>query len=250
MLEYFVVFIGGCRHEAHFAWFVGVSALLIAAPLSAANAADMEVKAPPAPTPAAVVAAHWTGLYLDADIGWQRNSYTWNTNDATALNFNSTFSLSNSEGSIGGHIGYEEQFNWLVVGGEVGTFTSITQKFASLTSPGTGPGLPCGLAFPGQQCQANVDNVYTFGGKVGVDWSDWLFYGVGGGAEGAIRSQINLVGPALAPGLADTTPAQRAHGWYAGGGFDYMLRVWTHNLVQYSAATRAAAARKFRASLS
>jgi outer membrane immunogenic protein len=187
-----------------------------------ALAADVAVKAPP-PAPAPVVALDWTGPYLDGDIGWQGNSYKWNTNDPASPNFNSIFSLSNSVGSFGGHLGYQQQFGWLVVGEEVGTFASIKRSFASVTSGGLGAGVPCGLAFAGQMCQVNLDRAYTFGGKAGVVWSDWVFYGVGGYATGVIESQINLVGAALAPGLADTTTPKIAQGWYAGAGFDYML---------------------------
>jgi len=175
-----------------------------------------------AASPANATATDWSGFYLDGDAAWLRKPYTWNT-DYAGPNFNSTFGLANSEVGLGGHLGYQRQFGWLVIGGETGIFTSFGDRFASVTSPGTGAGLTCGLAFPGQMCQARVGAVLTYGGKLGVAWSDWLLYGVGGGAVGSLRSQINLVGAGLAPGLADYTPSASASGWYVGGGVDYML---------------------------
>jgi outer membrane immunogenic protein len=187
-----------------------------------ALASELSPATSAAPLASAAV-TDWSGFYLDGDAAWLRKSYTWNTDDAAGPNFNSTFGLANSEVGLGGHLGYQRQFGWLVVGGEAGIFTSFGDRFASVTSPGTGAGLTCGLAFPGQMCQARIGAVLTYGGKLGVAWSDWLLYGVGGGAAGGLRSQINLVGAGLAPGLADYTPSANANGWYVGGGVDYML---------------------------
>jgi outer membrane immunogenic protein len=54
--------------KRHIIGGVAVSALLIAAPLSAASAADMALKAPP---PAPVVWS-WTGGYVGGNVG-----YSW-----------------------------------------------------------------------------------------------------------------------------------------------------------------------------
>ena len=45
---------------------IGISGLLIAAPLSTASAADMALKAPP-PPPAPIFS--WTGFYVGAQVG-------------------------------------------------------------------------------------------------------------------------------------------------------------------------------------
>jgi outer membrane immunogenic protein len=83
-------------------------------------------------------------------------------------------------------------------------------------------GAPCltGLPFNvGQQCQTLIGDVMTAGGKLGVDWGNWLVYGVGGWARGEVHSQITST--PIASG--DTTNGPRYSGWYAGGGFDYMF---------------------------
>jgi outer membrane immunogenic protein len=85
-----------------------ISALLIAAPLSAASAADMPLKAPP------LVAApwDWTGFYLGGNIGysWGRDSNT----TTGALIFPSPLGLGttdspNVKGVIGG---FQGGYNW------------------------------------------------------------------------------------------------------------------------------------------
>jgi len=190
----------------------GISALLIAAPLGA-HAADLAVKAPP---PAPVV-YDWTGFYLDVGAGWQYDHFNW-----TYTNFIPTqapFSLSNGNGSITGHVGYQQQFGWLVVGGEVGAFRSMNGNAAQVIAPG-GAAIngPCSSAVA--TCRASIDYTSLAGGKLGVDWGDWLFYGVGGVAfSSTINTQIFLPSGAL----ADIAAPQSTHGWYLGGGFDYML---------------------------
>src|ERR1700730_16515691 len=55
--------------EFMFRKLVGVLSLLIAAPFTAARAADMPIKAPPPPPPAV---HSWTGCYVGATIGGAR----------------------------------------------------------------------------------------------------------------------------------------------------------------------------------
>jgi outer membrane immunogenic protein len=176
-----------------------------------ALAADMAVKAPP---PAPVVTTNWTGLYFDADIGYEWSSYNWTWTSPPP----SPFSQSQSSGAMGGHIGYQQQLGWLVVGGEWGASALINKQRATTTSVGVLTA-PCGTSFAGQQCQDLIGDVVTAGGKLGVDWGNWLVYGVGGWARGVVRSQLESANPLN----VDTTNGPRYSGWYAGGGFDYMF---------------------------
>jgi opacity protein-like surface antigen len=72
----------------------------------------------------------------------------------------------------------------------------------------------------GTVCKAALGSVVTAGGKLGVDWQNWLVYGIGGAAfNGSLESQLmNPTNPTL-----DDSSGHSAHGWYAGGGIDYML---------------------------
>jgi outer membrane immunogenic protein len=179
-------------------------------------AADMAIKAPTravAETP-----ADWTGFYLDADLGWQQESLQWFFLNVAPAGGEVPFSLRQGSGIAAGHVGYQQQFGWLVVGAEYGAATPIGTRFASVTSPGAAPGVPCQTAAAGDQCQARLGNFQTAGGKAGVAWRDWLAYGVGGFAWGKTPSQAFLPGGAL--GDVTTTPTHQ--GWYAGAGVDWM----------------------------
>lgn len=192
---------------------LGISAAVFAGPIGVAGAADMAVKAP---VPAPVAATDWSGLTLDADIGWERSGTNW-----LYVNFPGeiTFPLSSTDGDVGVHAGYQQQFGWLVIGGEVGISSTFTDKFASVTSVGVPVGTACGTGVAGQQCQTNIGSVATAGGKLGVAWQDWLLYGVGGGARASVNSQ--LVQPTGL--LFDTTTGGKVNGYYAGGGVDYIF---------------------------
>jgi len=192
---------------------LGIAAFLLAAPL-AANAADLAVKAPP---PAPVV-YDWTGFYLDVGAGWQYDQFNWTyTNFVPAQN---PFSLSHGGGSITGHVGYQQQFGWVVVGGEIGAFRSMNGNAASIVSPGGGAVAgPCNN-LGGYTCRASIDYATLAGGKLGVDWGNWLFYGVGG-----VAFNSNISTQAFLPSglLSDVGGQQSAHGWYIGAGLDYLL---------------------------
>jgi outer membrane immunogenic protein len=79
----------------------------------AANAADLSVKAPPAPVAAAVY--NWTGLYIGVNGGWG-----WGQQDPIHL-FDTRFdraSFNISGGMIGGTIGAQIQQGYIVLGVE------------------------------------------------------------------------------------------------------------------------------------
>jgi outer membrane immunogenic protein len=166
-------------------------------------------------TPAAVVSTNWTGFYLDSDAGWRQTSDSWNYNkNPTGV----PFSISTSDTVLGGHIGYQQQFNWLVVGAEFGGSSTFSNHLA--TSIATlAPGAPPCSFGTGSQCQASVGSVMTAGGKLGLAWQDWLIYGIGGGAFNAgVASQVVFAGLPI-----ETSTNATANGYYVGGGIDYML---------------------------
>ncbi len=177
--------------------------------------ADMAVKAPPV-VAAAAPANDWTGIYGDVGLGWQNDRFDWtDTNFVPPI---VPFSMSSGTASITGHAGYQQQFNWLVVGGEIGTFQSMKGNTTSLVSNGVATG-PCNN-LAGYTCQVAIDYPILAGGKLGVDWGNWLVYGVGGAALNA-----NVTSKAYLPSgvLSDIGVPQSAHGWYAGGGLDYLF---------------------------
>jgi len=184
---------------------LAIFALLIATPLNTVFAADMAV-----PAPAPVVYSDWTGLYFDVGAGWQYDRFNWTFVDFAAP----VSSMSTGQGSITGHMGYQQQFGWLVVGGEVGAFKSLNGNPAS--TPPTGA---CNVITVGSVCQASVTSTSLAGGKVGVDWQNWLFYGVGG-----VAFNSGIASHFIIPiGSSDSGGQQNTKGWYWGAGLDYLL---------------------------
>jgi opacity protein-like surface antigen len=181
------------------------------------------------PTPAPVTSASWSGLYIDAAIGeeWTRNTWTFNSPSLATSVFSAftPFSLSTDSAVAGLHIGYQQQFNWLVVGGEFGATMPLgshtaASATASATSSAGGP--PCGIfVSPAiSACQATIGSVKTAGGKLGYAASDWLAYVIGGAAFNAgVTASIVIPGQIPPDHGQDAT----AHGYYVGGGVDYRL---------------------------
>lgn len=195
-------------------WIVGVSAVLIATPLSLASAADMAVKAPPAVPAAAVVAADWTGFTADVDGGWSGNRFNWQLTNPVPPTL-TPFSMSSSNGIAGVHLGYQQQWGSIVLGVEAGgAFSLGNAKSASAMGNGTGVGA-CALT---DTCVMSLDPLITGGGKLGYAWQNWLLYGVGGAARSEIHSQF-----IFANGIVFDSASAGHTGYYVGGGVDYLL---------------------------
>ena len=178
---------------------------------SSAYAADMPLKAPAAPL---VVPYNWSGLYGDLDVGWGRSEFNWQYVNAPGFG---QFGLSTSNAVLGGHVGLQYQWNFLVLGVEGGLLQNIGSSYASAGS--AGPAV-CTTPPLNQSCQVHVSGaVKTIGGKLGFAWNDWLLYGVGGAAWGEVQTQLvnNVNGSLFDSGT------QNRNGWYAGGGFDYVV---------------------------
>jgi outer membrane immunogenic protein len=102
---------------------VGISVLLIAAPLSTANAADMPLKAPPI---VAAPAFSWNGCYIGAHAGygWGRDTNSFGQAVASGLTEGfegfpaefGPFNHNTSGGVAGGQAGcnYQPSSNWLI----------------------------------------------------------------------------------------------------------------------------------------
>jgi opacity protein-like surface antigen len=169
---------------------LAVAALLIAAPLSAANAADMALKAPPAAPPAAY---NWTGFYVGAEGGggWGR------AEDTDVGGFDSgPFSLSG--GLIGGTVGYNWQIDKIVLGLEGDGFGAWIKG----STVGTPPLNLCGGA--PSFCESDLQALGTFRGRAGVAIDRFLPYVTGGLAIGSLHGHEGdvLANGAVGPSAA------------------------------------------------
>lgn len=190
-----------------------IIALLSATAVGAvsANAADLPVKAPPAPAPAITV-YNWTGCYVGGNLGggWAETSWT-NTANTTAFgDLNAGQSLSANNGGFigGGHIGCNYQMQQFVFG--------IEGSFAGSTIKGDTNNNAFGAA--DDVFTNEVTSIATVVGRIGYAWDNWLLYAKGGYAGGEVKFSV-----------ADNTGANTGagsdsswqSGWTVGGGVEY-----------------------------
>ena len=213
---------------------LAISALLVAAPLSVATAADMPLKAPPlAPAPV----WSWTGWYVgvNAGGGWENNSYTTNLTNCNVtgvcgagLVFGvpanqalgsalGTGSSSHKVGFIGGvQAGYNLQFSSTLVGLEAdwdyfngrnvqgGSGINSTGNVLTVTN------------------QSRSNWLATVRPRVGLVQDHFLVYVTGGVAITNIKYTDSMVA-ALGTSSGLFSVSQTKAGWTVGGGVEYAL---------------------------
>jgi outer membrane immunogenic protein len=181
-----------------------------------ANAADMAVKAPPAPP--MMAAFSWTGFYIGGNLGgaWGQGNVT----DAlTGLTFSGT---TNGVFVGGGQVGFNYQVSSLVFGLE-----ADFDWAGNNNNNGTGVVVvgPLGL---GHTFAASVNNgsIATLTGRLGVAWDRVLFYGKGGGAW---LGNNGFTVTDLTTGLSlSGTNSNSTTGWTVGVGLEWAFAYnWT-----------------------
>jgi len=171
--------------------------------VSAAQAADMPVKAP------MVIAPTWTGTYIGINGG-----YAGGTTNHTDLFGVTTNNFSTSGGLFGITSGINWQFGQWVLGFESdfdlaninGTFTSAA--LCSITG--------------GTTCFTNLKNFSTDRLRAGVDLNGWLLFATGGFGYGQVNAGQNPCG--VVPIFGGNSCNQKwRSGWVAGGGIEKMF---------------------------
>jgi len=148
---------------------VGLAALGIAAP---ASAADMPVKAPPPPP---VPIFSWTGFYIGGNGGWAQSR---NCVDFILVTDFADGCRDRSGGVVGGQLGYRWQANQFVFGLEgQGDWADLSNQRVSLINP----------AF---STRTKTDAIGLFTGQIGYAWNQALFYVKGGGAVTSNRFSV------------------------------------------------------------
>ena len=190
-------------------------AAMIAGP---AMAADLPYKAPP---PAPVVYYDWSGAYVGFNVGG-----IWSTINqefpnplllgGTGPGSGNNFSTSTSDGIYGFHAGAQWQWGAWVLGVEAalsGCFNEC-RSTSGIVPP---PGIAANTFF-----EHKITNLFTVGPRLGYAWDQFMIFGTGGWASANLKtatcnSVTNLCD------LSRFNGASRNSGWYAGGGFDYMV---------------------------
>jgi len=177
----------------------GIAVLGMTAP---AFAADMAVKAPPAPLPPPVYS--WTGFYIGANGGWGESRNCWNFVPAVGAIVADGCST-RSGGVFGGQLGYRWQTGQFVFGVEgQGDWADMKSSRVSLINP----------AF---STTVKTDGLGLITGQLGWAWDAALFYVKGGAAVTSNRYDIfTTVG-----GVGVASASSTRWGPTVGVGFEY-----------------------------
>jgi outer membrane immunogenic protein len=202
---------------------IAVTALLIAVPLGVASAADMAVKAPPAPPPPAF---NWNGFYIGAYAGaaWMDQA---NTTDP-CLTTAAAFCLATGFGTYNGVQPTAYDMRTSFVGGfTVGanwqptpfTLIGIENNYGWLDLKGSITQNPPPIGNGDTTAFTKMGNWYdALTARVGAVDGHAMFYLKGGAA--AVREQTGVVDNGL-PVTINTTTAKTQTGFAAGGGVEY-----------------------------
>jgi outer membrane immunogenic protein len=189
---------------------VGLAAML-AGP---AMAADMRVAPPPPP----VAYYDWSGAYIGGNVGGVWYDHTRSYTGAPPFigpAFNHT--TSDSDGIFGFHAGAQWQWGAWVLGVEA-ALSACFDECRSYTGVLPTPPFVANLTH-----EEKMTNLFTVGPRLGYAWDRWMVFVTGGGASATLKGQScsNVTG--LCGTTIDNGQTRDKWGWYAGGGFDYMV---------------------------
>jgi outer membrane immunogenic protein len=181
---------------------VVVVAGLFAAP---AFAADMPVKARPAPAVAAVY--NWSGFYIGGHVGGLRGDKDWAfVENSGGPNIPPILTSHNVSGLIaGGQVG----FNW-----QSGNFVFGVEGEGSWTNADGARACPD----PEANCITDVRWLASITGRLGYAWNNVLLYAKGGWAWAGDRYFVRFPG---FPGDDEQSGNQTHNGWTVGGGIEF-----------------------------
>jgi outer membrane immunogenic protein len=195
---------------------------VVAGPEALPSGKEMKQVAP-APLPE----CNWTGFYIGLNVGGNFG-HAENT-DVDGYNSFSTLDTTgkpwgySSSGVIaGGQVGYNYQWNWVVLGVEAeGGYMNIE-----------GSGLePDNFGNRNDVLgKSDSDFFTTIRGRFGVAFGHWLFYGTGGGIGVNWENRVidDCFTGNCGVGTIDAHKTEFDWGWTGGGGIEYMLGChWT-----------------------
>jgi outer membrane immunogenic protein len=213
-------------------WLLVSTALAAVMCASAAQAADMRVKAVKAPVVAAPFS--WSGFYLGvhAGVGWGRNQWS-DFHDPIVANNNSVpgpDAVYKVNGAVaGGQIGFNWQVNWAVFGIEADASWAHIEGSGNNSPPF---GVNCLQQDGG--CQSKIDSLGTITGRFGVAFDRALVYVKGGAAwvnEDHTTGHTDLLFPAFS---YSATTSETRWGWTIGGGAEFAVSPNWSGKIEYN----------------
>ena len=206
---------------------VGISSVLLAAPLSAASAADMPYKAPSYAPPPVPAAYSWTGCYIDAGAGygfWNQDHHT--TSPLPGGGFVSSVTTTDGGrgwlGRFGGGCDYQTpMFNNRIVIGVFGDY-DVMNLMGSNSPSEVERDILAGITAPVTANQRE-DGAWYVGGRIGYLVNSAFLAFMDGGYSQAHFTQSAEFLTLTGAGIGFTYPAFHDSGWFIGGGGEYAL---------------------------
>jgi outer membrane immunogenic protein len=191
------------------------SVTLAATIAGSAMAADMPIKAPP---PAPVAYYDWSGAYAGFNVGgaWYDVTHHFTTPGAITPDVTTR----DSDGIYGFHAGAQWQWGAWVVGVEA----ALSGCFRECRS--TSGVLPVAQGFePNVFGEHKITNLFTAGPRLGYAFDRWMIFATGGWASANLKNAhcSALTNLCDGPGSGGNGASRNNNGWYAGGGFDYLV---------------------------
>jgi outer membrane immunogenic protein len=183
-----------------------------------AIAADMpaKVKAPP---PVAVY--DWSGAYVGFNIGGVWTEVDRHYPNLGQIGFPATTFTSKGNDTIYGlHVGAQGQWGQWVFGLEAAYSAGSKEMRSSVT---LNPVSPLLLGVPNFEAYNKITNFFTVGPRLGFAWDRWMIYGTGGYAVATMKGQYRFNGVQVIGGEGNLNAQTWNDGWFAGGGFEYMV---------------------------
>jgi outer membrane immunogenic protein len=179
-----------------------------------ANAADLSLKARPAPSDfSPIPISTWTGIYvgLNGGGGWGTSSHT------NLLGGGASGDFDVSGGLFGGTIGYNYQFSGPWVAGleadldwaDINGTQAATRGFVS----------------------SHLDWLDTFRARLGYSFGPGLLYVTGGAAYGGVAAQAFGTGGLAGAGIVGGTETR--FGWTIGAGYEYRFTPQLSGKLEY-----------------
>lgn len=174
--------------------------------------------------PAPLPECNWSGFYLGLHVGGQWGHSEDRDNDGySTADEGLAWGYDESGVIAGGQLGYNFQWNWLVLG--------LEADLGYMNLDGSGKSRYDEINFGGDtHGETDSDFYTTIRGRLGFAMGHWLFYGTGGviGVNYETRVIDNCDTGACGDELINAGKTEFNWGWTAGGGIEYMFNChWT-----------------------
>jgi outer membrane immunogenic protein len=194
---------------------LAIAAALWAGSITAASAADMAVKARPAPPPPVY---DWTGWYLGVGFGglWGDSTMTFGLGPTAPPNPGGIGGIVRPEfdqalvSFHGGHLHQFSNLGWgsIVIGIDHSASMPLDNSIGTVACPN-----------PAFNCGTRIQGLFTTGAILGLAWDRVLLSARGGWAGGLVETRTFI---AATGALFDNTKLWH-NGWYVGGGIDWAV---------------------------